>query len=70
MLGCHNERFDKSEICLQLLRSLDEPIEVKVELSANEEIYEDLLSKVGAPSVGTTIILEAPSNCGNNNCTK
>ena len=63
MLGCHNEKLDQSEIYLQLLRSLDEPIEVEVELSTNEEIYEDLLSKFGAPSVETTIILEVPSNC-------
>ena len=63
MLGCHNETLDQSEIYLQLLRSLDEPIEVEVELSTNEEIYEDLLSKFGAPSVETTIILEVPSNC-------
>ena len=63
MLGCHNETLDQSEIYLQLLRSLDEPIEVEVELSINEEIYEDLLSKFGAPSVETTIILEVPSNC-------
>ena len=31
MLGCHNEKLEESEIYLQLLRSLDEPIEVEVE---------------------------------------
>ena len=32
MLGCHNEKLEESEIHLQLIRSLDEPIEVEVEL--------------------------------------
>ena len=63
MLGCHNEKLGESEICLQVLRSLHEPIEVEVELSTNEEIYEDPLSKFSAPSVETTIISEVPSNC-------
>ena len=62
MLGCHNEKLEESEIYLQLLRSLDESIEVEVELSTNEEIYEDPLSKFRAPSVETTIISEVPSN--------
>ena len=63
MPGCHNEKLEESEIYLQLLRSLDEPIEVEVELSTNEEIYEDPLSNFRAPSVETTIISEVPSNC-------
>ena len=63
MLGCHNEKLKESEIYLQILRSLDEPVEVEVELSTNEEIYEDPLSKFRAPSVETTIISEVPSNC-------
>ena len=45
-----------------LLRSLDEPIEVEVELSTNEEIYEDPLCKFRSPSV-ETIVSEVPSNC-------
>ena len=63
MLGCHNEKLKESEIYLQILRSLDEPIEVEVELSTNEEIYEDPLSKFRAPSVEITFISEVPSNC-------
>ena len=63
MLGCHNEKLEESEIYLQLLRFLVEPVEVEVELSTNEEIYEDPLSKFRAPSVETTIISEVPSNC-------
>ena len=63
MLGCHNEKLKESEIYLQILRSLDEPVEAEVELSTNEEIYEDPLSKFRAPSVKTTIISEVPSNC-------
>ena len=55
MLGCHNEKLEESEIYLQLLRSLDE--------SANEDIYENPLSKFRAPSVEATIISEVPSNC-------
>ena len=51
MLGCHNEKLEESETQLQLLRSLDEPVEVEVESSTNEEIYEDPLSKFRAPSV-------------------
>ena len=47
--------MEESEIYLQLLRSLDE--------SANEEIYEDPLSNLRAPSVEATIISEIPSNC-------
>ena len=31
MLGCHNEKLEESVIYLQLIRSLDEPIEVEVE---------------------------------------
>ena len=62
MLGCHNEKLEESKIYLQLFTSLDEPIEVEVELSTNEKIYEDPLSKFRAPSV-ETIISEVPSNC-------
>ena len=62
MLGCHNEKLEKSKIYLQLLRSLDEPIEVEVKLSTNKEIDEDPLSKFRALSVETTIISKAPSN--------
>ena len=40
-LGYHNDKLEESGIYLQLLRSLDEPIEVEVELSTNEEIYQD-----------------------------
>ena len=61
MLGCHNEKLEESEIYLLLLRSLDEPIEVEVELSTNEEINEDPLCKFRSPSV-ETIISEVPSN--------
>ena len=63
MLGYHNEKLEESEIYLQLLRSLDQSIEVEVELSTNEEIYEDLLSRFRAPSVKATIISDLPSNC-------
>ena len=63
MLGCHNEKLEESEIYLQLLRSLVEPVEVEVELSTNEEIYEDLLTKFRARFVETTFIPELPSNC-------
>ena len=63
MLGCHNEKLEESEICLHLLRYLDEPIEVEVELSTNEEIYEDPLSKFRAQSVKATIISEVLSDC-------
>ena len=63
MLACHNEKLGESEICLQVLRSLHEPVEVEVELSTNEEIYEDPLYKCRAPSVETAIISEVPSNC-------
>ena len=63
MLACHNEKLGESEICLQVLRSLHEPIEVEVELSTNEEIYEDPLYKCRAPSVETAIISVVPSNC-------
>ena len=56
MLGCHNEKFEENEIYLQLLKSLDKPIEVEVELSTNEEIYKDPLSTFRAPSVKTTIM--------------
>ena len=63
MLGCHNEKLKESEIYLQILRSLDEPVEVEVELSTNEEIYEDPLSNFRAPSAETTIISQVPSNC-------
>ena len=62
MLGCHNEKLEESEIYLLLLRSLDEPIKVEVELSTNEEIYEDPLCKFRSPSV-ETIISVVPSNC-------
>ena len=55
MLGCHYEKLEESEIYLQLPRSLDE--------SANEDIYENPLSKFRAPSVEATIISEVPSNC-------
>ena len=63
MLGCHNKKLEESEINLQLLRSLDEPIEVEVELSTNDEIYEDALFQFRAPSVKTAIIFQVPSNC-------
>ena len=63
MLGCHNEKLEESEIYLQLLRSLVEPVEVEVESSTNGEIYEDLLTKFRARSVETTFIPELPSNC-------
>ena len=63
MLGCHNEKLEESEIYLQLLRSLDERIEVDVELWTHEEIYKDPLFKFRSPSVETTIISEVPSNC-------
>ena len=62
MLGYHNEKLEESEIYLQLLRSLDEPIEVEVDLSTNQEIYKDPLSNFRAPSVKTTIISEVPPN--------
>ena len=55
--------MEESDIYLQLLRSLDELIEVEVELSTNEEIYKDPLSKFRAPSFEITIISEVPSNC-------
>ena len=42
MLGCQNEKLEESEIYLQLLTALDEPIEVEVELSTNEEIMKIL----------------------------
>ena len=48
---------------MKLLRSLDETIEVEVELSINEEIYKDPLSKFRAPYVETTIFSEVPPNC-------
>ena len=63
MLGCHNEKLEEIETYLQLLRSLDEPIEAEVGLSTNEEIHKDPLSKFKPPSVETTIISEVPSNC-------
>ena len=63
MLGCHYEKLEESEIYLQLLRSLDERIEVDVELWTHEEIYKDPLFKFRSPSVETTIISEVPSNC-------
>ena len=63
MLGYHNKKLQESETYQQLLRSLDEPIEVEVELSTNEEIYENPLSKFRALSVETTSISEVPSNC-------
>ena len=56
MPGCHNEKLEESETYLQLRRSLDEPIEIEVELSANEEIYEDPLSKFRPPSLETAVI--------------
>ena len=55
--------MEESEIYLKLLRSLDETIEVEVELSINEEIYKDPLSKFRAPYVETTIFSEVPPNC-------
>ena len=63
MLGCHNEKLEESEIYLQLLRSLDKQIEVEVELSTNETIYEDPLSNFRSPSVERAIISEVQSNC-------
>ena len=63
MLGCHNEKLEESEIYLQLLRSLDKQIEVEVELSTNETMYEDPLSNFRSSSVETTISSEVPSNC-------
>ena len=62
-LAYHNEKLEESEIYLKLLRSLDETIEVEVELSINEEIYKDPLSKFRAPYVETTIFSEVPPNC-------
>ena len=55
--------MEESEIYLKLLRSLDEPTEAEVELSINEEIYKDPLSKFRAPYVETTIFSEVPPNC-------
>ena len=49
---------------MQILRSLDEPTEVEIEVSTNGEIYEVPLSKFRDPSAETTIISEVPSNCG------
>lgn len=63
MLAFHIGKLEESKICLELLRSLYEPIEVEVELSTNEEIYEDSLFKIRAPSIETTIISVVPSNC-------
>ena len=63
MLAFHIGKLEESKICLELLRSLYEPIEVEVELSTNEEIYEDSLFKIRAPSIKTTIISVVPSNC-------
>ena len=56
ILGCHNYKLEESETYVQILRYLDEPIEVEIEVSTNEEIYEDPLSKFRDPSVETTII--------------
>ena len=64
ILGCHNYKLEESETYLQILRSLDEPTEVEIEVSTNGEIYEVPLSKFRDPSVETTIISEVPSNCG------
>ena len=61
MLCCYNEKLE--ETYLQLLRSLDQPTEVEVELATNEDISEDPQSKFRAPSVETVIISEVPSNC-------
>ena len=55
--------MEESEIYLQLRRSLDEPIEIEVELSIDEEIHENPLSKLRAPFAERTIIFEVPSNC-------
>ena len=57
MLGCHNQKLEESEIYFQLLRSLDKPLEGEVELSTNEEIYEDPLSAFRSLTVETTIFL-------------
>ena len=48
MLGCQNEKLEESEIYLQLLTALDEPIEVEVELSTNEEIMKILYLRLEA----------------------
>ena len=57
MLRCHNQKLEESEIYFQLLRSLDKPLEGEVELSTNEEIYEDPLSAFRSLTVETTIFL-------------
>ena len=42
VLGYQNEKLEESEIYLQLLTALDEPIEAEVELLTNEEIMKML----------------------------
>ena len=55
VLGCQNDKLEENEIYSQLLRCLDEPAEVNIELSIEEEIEkEDPLSEFRGPSVKTT----------------
>ena len=50
-----NDKLEENEIYSQLLRCLDEPAEVNIELSIEEEIEkEDPLSEFRGPSVETT----------------
>ena len=62
-LDCQNGELKENGIYSQLLRCLDEPIEVKIELSTDEEIQEDLYSDFRVPSFETTTISEIPSAC-------
>ena len=50
-LGCQNNMLREIEMFSQLLRCLDEPIEVKMELSTDKSMQEDPMYGVGAPSV-------------------
>ena len=57
MLGCQNDKLEENYIHLQLPRCLDEPVEVKIDLSPDKEIQENPLSEFRPPSVKKKIFL-------------
>ena len=62
-LESKNDELEENEIYSKLLRCPEEPIEVKVETVPDEELQEDFLSELKAPSVTIIIISEIPSAC-------
>ena len=61
ILGLQRFKTEEDTIYFELLKCLDEPIEVQLESSLGEETLDDPLSEFRTQSMETTFVSEIPS---------